>query len=65
MQERGVISYYAARALPGASSVGDWLAEIAAQVGADAHSGRLPKTHRPALDVIGDPAQSLLGSATG
>lgn len=64
MQERGVISHYATRALPGASNIGDWLADIAAQVGADAHSGRLPKTHRPVLEVIGNPAQPLPGRAT-
>jgi hypothetical protein len=62
MQERGVISYYSARALPEASAFEDWLTRITGLIEADAHSGRLPKTHRPLLRVIGDAAHPLIGS---
>jgi hypothetical protein len=62
MQERGVISYYAARALPEAHTFADWLAGIATLAETDAHSGRLPKTHRPALQLLGDAASPLIGS---
>ena len=61
MQERGVISYYAARALPQVSDFGAWLTTITELVEMDAHSGRLPKTHRPVLQVLGDPTCSLPG----
>ena len=61
MQERGVISYYAARAMPEAHAFEDWLAGIAELIEADAHSGRLPKTYRPSLQVLGDTATPLIG----
>jgi hypothetical protein len=64
MQERGVISYYAARALPEVHAFEDWLAGIAGLIEADAHSGRLPRTHRPLLQVLGDAASSIIGSPT-
>jgi hypothetical protein len=53
MQERGVISYYAAQTLPEVATVADWANAIALAVAADARSGRLPRTHRPLLQVIG------------
>ncbi len=56
MQEQGVLSYYAARALPEVETVGDWLAAITELAGGDARSGRLPKTHRPQLQLLGDGA---------
>ena len=62
MQERGVISYYSARALPEAFAFEDWLAGITGLIEADAHSGRLPKTHRPLLHVVGDASYPLIGS---
>jgi len=61
MQERGVISYYAARAMPEAQTFEDWLAGIAGLIEADARSGRLPKTHRPALQVLGAAAAPVIG----
>jgi hypothetical protein len=64
MQERGVISYYAAHALPEAHAFEDWLAGIAGLSEADAHSGRLPKTYRPSLQVLGDAATSVIGTPT-
>ena len=62
MQERGVISYYAARALPEAQAFEGWLAGIAGLLEADAHSGRLPKTYRPSLQVLGDAAGPVVGA---
>lgn len=62
MQERGVISYYAARALPEAHAFADWLAGIAGLAEADARSGRLPKTHRTLLQTLGDATIPLMGS---
>jgi hypothetical protein len=64
MQERGVISYYAARALPEASAFEDWLAGISGLIEADAHSGRLPKTYRPSLQVLGDATTPVIGTPT-
>jgi hypothetical protein len=61
MQERGVVSYYAARAMPEAHTFEAWLAGIAGLIEADARSGRLPRTHRPALQVLGDTATPLIG----
>jgi hypothetical protein len=64
MQERGVISYYAARAMPEAHTFEDWLAGMVGLIEADAHSGRLPKTYRSALQVLGDAATSVIGTPT-
>ncbi len=61
MQERGVISYYAARTLPEVATFADWANAIALAVAADARSGRLPRTHRPLLQVLGDGSQPLPG----
>jgi hypothetical protein len=63
MQERGVISYYAARAMPEAHTFEGWLAGTMGLIEADAHSGRLPKTHRPTLQVLGDADGPLIGIA--
>jgi hypothetical protein len=61
LQERGVISYYAAQTLPEAATVADWANATALAVAADARSGRLPRTHRPLLQVIGDGRRPLPG----
>jgi hypothetical protein len=62
MEERGVISFYATRGLLAAQSCADWLAAASALAETDAHSGKLPKTHRPLLQTIGDTALPLIGS---
>jgi hypothetical protein len=64
MQERGVISNYAARAMPEAHTFEGWLAGAVGLIEADAHSGRLPKTYRPSLQVLGDTATPLIGTPT-
>ena len=61
MQERGVISYYAAKTLPEVATFADWANAIAVAIAADARSGRLPKTHRPLLQVIGDAESAVIG----
>jgi hypothetical protein len=61
MQERGVISYYAAQTLPEVATVADWANAITQAVAADARSGRLPRTHRPLLQMIGDGRRPLPG----
>lgn len=61
MQERGVISYYAAQTLPEVVTVADWANATALAVAVDARSGRLPRTHRPLLQVIGDGGRPLPG----
>lgn len=61
LQERGVISYYAAQTLPEVATVADWANATALALTADARSGRLPRTHHPLLQVIGDGSQPLPG----
>ena len=61
--ERGVISYYAARTLPLASTVASWVQLIDAAAGADLARGRIKFFHQPSLRIIGDAALRLPGVA--
>jgi hypothetical protein len=60
---RGVMSYYAARALPQATSVQDWLQRMTALMQADARQGVLPRC--PAMTITGRGSASLPGTAAG
>jgi hypothetical protein len=61
LRERGVISYYATRSLPPATTLAAWLQRVQADVRADLQSGRLPRVYRPVLQVLGEPAARLPG----
>lgn len=60
---RGVISYYATKALPGAATVGDWLARMQTLAEQDVAAGLLPKHFYPELRIVGDARQPLSGHA--
>jgi hypothetical protein len=60
-QLRGILSYYAAAALPAAQTMGDWLTRIEAQVQADVDRGDLPVFYRPQLQLLGDTGHQLPG----
>jgi hypothetical protein len=62
--ERGVISYYATRTLPLASTVASWVQLIDAAAGADLARGRIKPFHQPSLRIRGDAARRLPGTAT-
>ena len=62
--ERGVISYYATRTLPLASTVASWIQLIDAAAGTDLARGRIKLFHQPSLRIIGDAALRLPGMAT-
>ena len=53
-QPRGIISYYATRALAAATTVDNWLARIEALVQEDVRAGLLPPFYRPCLYVLGE-----------
>lgn len=60
-QPRGIISHYAAAALAGAETVGDWLARIRDLVQQDVKAGQLPPLYQPDLHVLGDAGQRAPG----
>ena len=51
--KRGVLSYFAARALPAVVTTAGWLRSISELVEADVRAGSLPFERRPALQVLG------------
>ena len=61
--EHGVISYYASRTLPQATSVGAWLQQIDRMASDDLAAGRLPAFLQLSLRILGDPATPLPGAA--
>ena len=61
--ERGVISYYATRTLPLASTVASWVQLMDSAAGADLARGRIKLFHQPSLRIIGDGALRLPGVA--
>ena len=61
LRERGVISYYATRALPPATTLAAWLRRIQADVRADLQSGRLPRFYAPSLQILGEPGMPFPG----
>jgi hypothetical protein len=61
-QEYGVLSFYASRTLPEATSVRRWLELIEARCVADAGSGRLAAYRRPTLQILGDREADLPGA---
>jgi hypothetical protein len=58
---RGVISYYAARALEQATTMADWLRLTVALCDADVERGVLPERYRLELTVAGDGDRLLAG----
>jgi hypothetical protein len=52
--ERGVISYYAIKALPGATSVESWLRLISELSNLDISRGSLRRSYQPFLQILGD-----------
>lgn len=53
-RERGVISYYATRALPHATSVASWVGLMDAAANDDLRRGRITTFHLPSLQIVGD-----------
>jgi hypothetical protein len=53
-RSRGVVSYYATRALAQAGRLDSWLQRIAALVESDLRDGQLTKLQAPTLQVLGD-----------
>jgi hypothetical protein len=62
--EHGVISYYASRSLPFATTIGAWRELIDKNSAADVRAGRLPAFNQLSLRVLGDPATPLPGRAS-
>ena len=60
-RERGVVSWYALRALAQATTMDDWLERALQACQADVDAGRLTASAQPALQLVGDPAQPLPG----
>ena len=52
--KRGVISYYATKTLPDASSVESWRQLMSDAMAEDAKNGRLSNFHQKQLQVLGD-----------
>jgi hypothetical protein len=52
--ERGVISYYAARALPMVTTAESWLELISELSSSDLRGGRLKPSHQPSLQILGN-----------
>lgn len=61
--ERGVISYYAARALPRSATMQDWLEMIKTLSASDVEKGVLKRVYQPMLEILGDSATRLAGNA--
>lgn len=59
--DRGVISYYAAKALPQSITVKEWLRSIDSLSTSDIQEGRLKQIYQPALRIIGNDATKLPG----
>jgi len=62
-RERGVISYYAAKALPGVTTAESWLELISELSGSDLRGGRLKPSYQPSLQILGDQAAILPGKS--
>lgn len=60
---RGVISYYAALALPAAVSLNDWLRSIDEKARADVEQKKLDAVRQPKLKIIGNSNNMLSGTA--
>jgi hypothetical protein len=52
--ERGVISYYAAKTLPRATTAESWLELISELSGSDLRRGSLKPSYQPSLQVLGN-----------
>lgn len=63
--ERGVVSYYAARALPGAGSTADWVRRMTEDFRRDAEAGRIAADVRLKLRIAGNPSLGLPLGTTG
>ena len=61
--ERGVITYYAARTLPYAHTVGEWLKAIETE--SDREAGERGALFQLKLQITGDPALPLPGKPRG
>ena len=59
---RGVISYFAALALPQAGNVKDWLKLISTQAKTDVEQKKLSAIREPKLKIIGDVNMLLPGN---
>jgi hypothetical protein len=53
-RSRGVVSYYATRALARADRLDAWLQQMAALVESDLRDGTLTKLKAPTLQILGD-----------
>ena len=60
--EHGVVSYYASRSFPQATTMASWLALIDAAGTADLRTGRLPSFLQVSLGIVGDPKTPLPGT---
>jgi hypothetical protein len=59
--DRGVISYYAAKALPKSTTVKGWLRLIDNLCTSEVKEGHLKQMYQPSLKIIGNPATNLPG----
>jgi hypothetical protein len=60
---RGVISYYAAGALPGVATVGEWLRAMNALAEADLKAGVIKALYQPNLQAVGNAERRLAGES--
>jgi hypothetical protein len=61
--DRGVTSYYAARTLAEASTIGNWLELMKKMADADRRQGRIHELQLPAWQILGEPATRLPGDS--
>ena len=59
---RGVLSYYAALALPAARTLAGWLDNFSTLIRQDVDAGRLPRFYQPDLHLLGDGSQPVPGT---
>jgi hypothetical protein len=63
--EHGIISYYAVRTLPQATTMASWLQHIEAMSRTDLRENRLPWFYQPSLQILGHAATRLPGTPVG
>jgi hypothetical protein len=62
-KDRGLVSYYALRALAEATTMESWLTRTMSMCKADVDAGRLPATLAVSLAVTGDSGWMILGTS--